>query len=88
MHIPHKLVTAEFNTIRLRLLKIGAPIKEASRRIRIAFAAVCPEAGLFRHIMAARELVPARKMGLPTKTHHLSAGPCAPICICKKNVVN
>ena len=55
----HKLATAEFNTIRLRLLKIGARIKETSHRVKIAFAAACPEAGLFRHIIAALKPAPA-----------------------------
>lgn len=54
----HKLATAEFSTIRLRLLKIGARITETSHRIRIAFAAACPDAGLFRHIMAALKPAP------------------------------
>jgi hypothetical protein len=55
----HKLATAEFNTIRLRLLKIGARIKETTHRVKIAFAAACPEANLFRHIMAALKPAPA-----------------------------
>ncbi len=44
------LATAEFATIRLRLLKLGARIIETAARVRIAFAAACPEAALFRHI--------------------------------------
>jgi hypothetical protein len=55
----HKLATAEFNTIRLRLLKIGARIKETAHRVRIAFAAACPEAALFRQVMAALKPAPA-----------------------------
>ncbi|ADU14090.1 IS1380 family transposase [Asticcacaulis excentricus] len=55
----HKLATAEFNTIRLRLLKIGARIKETAHRVRIAFAAACPEASLLRHIMASLKAAPA-----------------------------
>jgi hypothetical protein len=55
----HKLATAEFNTIRLRLLKIGARIKETAHRVRIAFAAACPEAALFRQIMASLKPAPA-----------------------------
>jgi hypothetical protein len=46
----HALATAEFTTIRLRLLKLGARIIETTARVRIAFAAACPEADLFRQI--------------------------------------
>jgi hypothetical protein len=51
------LATAEFTTIRRRLVKPGARIIETAARVRIAFAAACPEASLFRHIAAA--LIPA-----------------------------
>src|SRR5216683_7750285 len=40
----HALATAEFNTIRLRLLKLGARVVEMASRVRLAFAAACPEA--------------------------------------------
>ena len=53
----HALATAEFTTIRLRLLKLGARIIETAARVRIAFAAACLEAGLFRQI--ATGLMPA-----------------------------
>jgi Transposase DDE domain group 1 len=42
---------------RARLLKIAARITETASRVRIAFAAACPEADLFRSI--ARSLQPA-----------------------------
>src|ERR1035437_952102 len=42
------LATAKFNTIRLRLLKIAAPVIETASRVRLAFAAACPDADLFR----------------------------------------
>jgi len=48
----HALATAEFTTVRLRLLKLGARVIEMSR-VRLAFAAACPEATLIRHIAAA-----------------------------------
>ena len=51
------LATAEFVTLRMRLLKIAARIIETATRVRIAFAAVCPEAALFRGI--ALSLLPA-----------------------------
>jgi hypothetical protein len=51
------LARAEFATLRARLLKIAARITETATRVRIAFAAACPEADLFRSI--ARSLQPA-----------------------------
>jgi hypothetical protein len=53
---PRDLATAEFNTIRLRLLKIAARVIETAGRVRIAFAAACPEADLFRGL--ANALIP------------------------------
>jgi Transposase DDE domain group 1 len=47
---PQTLATAEFATLRMRLLKIAARITETATRVRIAFAAACPEAALFRGI--------------------------------------
>lgn len=44
---------AEFATLRLRLLKLGARVTETISRIRIAFAAACPEAELFRYLAGA-----------------------------------
>lgn len=41
------LAKAEFATIRLRLLKIAVRVQEHATRIRLAFAAGCPEADLF-----------------------------------------
>ena len=53
----HRLAIAEFATLRLRLLKLGARVVETVSRIRLAFAAACPEASLFRLI--ATNLQPA-----------------------------
>jgi hypothetical protein len=50
---PRDLATAEFNTIRLRLLKIAARVVETATRVRLAFAAGCPEADLFRGLANA-----------------------------------
>jgi hypothetical protein len=55
----HALSKAEFATIRLRLLKIGARIRETAHRVRIAFAAACPEAELFRDLAVALRAAPA-----------------------------
>ena len=49
----HALAKAEFATIRLRLLKLGARIVETAHRVRIAFAAACPDAALFRLLAGA-----------------------------------
>ncbi len=54
---PQPLAMAEFATLRARLLKIAARITETASRVRIAFAAACPEADLFRSI--AGSLQPA-----------------------------
>ena len=54
---PLPLAMAEFATLRARLLKIAARITETASRVRIAFAATCPEAELFRYI--AYSLQPA-----------------------------
>jgi hypothetical protein len=42
------LAKAEFATLRLRLLKLGARVVEKATRIRIHFASACPDAALFR----------------------------------------
>jgi len=50
---PRDLAKAEFSTLRLRLLKIAARVMETASRVRLAFAAACPEAELFRTLPAA-----------------------------------
>ena len=47
------LARAEFATLRLRLLKIGARVVEKAARIRIHFASACPDATLLR-LLAGR----------------------------------
>ena len=42
-----------FNTIRLRLLKLDARVIEMASRVRLAYAAACPDAALIRHVAAA-----------------------------------
>ena len=49
----HGLAVAEFATLRLRLLKLGARVIETASRVRLAFAAACPEAPLIRHLASA-----------------------------------
>lgn len=49
---PQPLASGEFVTIRLRLLKIAVRIKETASRIRLAFASNCPDAELFRGLVA------------------------------------
>ena len=53
----HALATAEFATIRLRLFKLGTRVIETAARVRLAFAAACPDAALFRGLSTA--LMPA-----------------------------
>ena len=48
-----ELATAEFSTLRLRLLKIAARVVETTSRIRLAFAAACPEADLISGLPGA-----------------------------------
>ena len=43
---PRDLANAEFSTLRLRLIKIAARVIETASRVRLAFAAGCPEADL------------------------------------------
>ena len=50
---PQPLASGEFSTIRLRLLKIAVRIKETTSRVRLAFAANCSEAALFRGLVGA-----------------------------------
>jgi hypothetical protein len=47
------LAKAEFATLRLRLIKIAARVVETTSRVRLAFAACCPEADLFRGLPGA-----------------------------------
>ena len=47
------LAKAEFATLRLRLIKIAARVIETGSRVRLAFAAACPEADLFRGLPGA-----------------------------------
>jgi DDE family transposase len=53
---PQPLANAEFSTIRARLLKIAVRIRETASRVRLAFAANCPDAVLFRGLL--RYLMP------------------------------
>ena len=45
------LAKAEFTTLRLRLLKLGARVVEKAARIRIHFASAYPDAALFRMLV-------------------------------------
>jgi hypothetical protein len=54
---PQPLATAQFKTLQMRLIKIAARITEIATRVRIAFAAACPEADLFSGLV--RSFLPA-----------------------------
>jgi hypothetical protein len=45
------LAKAEFKTIQMRLIKLGARITETASRVSIAFASACPEADLFASLV-------------------------------------
>jgi len=47
------LARVEFATLRLRLIKIAVRVKETATRIRLAYAAGCPEADIFIGLAAA-----------------------------------
>lgn len=51
------LATAEFATLRLRLLKVAARVTETATRIRLRLTSACPDAAVFRTI--ATTLKPA-----------------------------
>ena len=48
---PQPLAIAEFKTIQMCLIKIAARITEAATRVRVAFAAACPDADLFSSLV-------------------------------------
>jgi hypothetical protein len=50
---PRDLASAEFATLRLRLIKIATRVIETASRVRLAFAACCPEADLFQGLPGA-----------------------------------
>src|SRR5271157_2297403 len=56
---PQALANGEFSTIRLRLLKIAVRIKETASRIKLSFAANCPDAALFRGLVNTLILRPS-----------------------------
>jgi hypothetical protein len=47
------LATGEFSTIQLRLLKVAVRVRETGTRIKLAFAANCPNAELFRDLICS-----------------------------------
>jgi Transposase DDE domain group 1 len=55
---PQPLASGEFATIRLRLLKIAVRISETASRVRLAFAANCADAALFRGLVGTLILRP------------------------------
>jgi hypothetical protein len=61
----HHLAKAEFGTLRLRLLKLGTRVIETASRIRLAFAAACPEATLFRLIAQTCSRPHLKRWGIP-----------------------
>ena len=62
---PQPLASGEFSTIRLRLLKVAVRITETASRIRLAFAANCPDADLFRDLLRSLTPCPAANWACP-----------------------
>jgi hypothetical protein len=54
---PQPLATAQFKTLQMHLIKIAARVTETATRVRIAFAAACPNADLFSGLV--RGFLPA-----------------------------
>jgi len=54
---PQPLATAQFKTLQQHLIKIAARVTETATRVRIAFAAACPNADLFSGLV--RGFLPA-----------------------------
>lgn len=47
------LASGEFSTVRLRLLKVAVRVRETGSRIKLAFAANCPDAKLFHDLVCS-----------------------------------
>jgi hypothetical protein len=47
------LASGEFSTIRLRLFKVAVRVRETGTRVKLAFAANCPNAELFRDLICS-----------------------------------
>ena len=62
----HALAKAEFATIRLRLIKLGARVLETASRIRLAFAAACRSHQVSRHYHQSRRTVKAGAVAAPS----------------------
>jgi hypothetical protein len=52
----HTLAEAEFATLRLRCSRLGARVIETAARVRLPFAAACPDAAIIRQL--ATTIVP------------------------------
>jgi hypothetical protein len=53
------LAKGEFSSLRLRLLKVAVRVRETATRIKLAFAANCPDAALFRGLVNTLILRPS-----------------------------
>jgi hypothetical protein len=52
------LARGDFNSLRLRLLKVAVRVKETASRVRLAFTAGCPDKVLFRGLVGTLILRP------------------------------
>jgi hypothetical protein len=75
--------TAEFTTLRLRLIKIATRISEGAARIRIRLPSACPDKALFRLLAGRFAAVGPQEPGrtpppkpLPSTSNPRQANPC------------
>jgi hypothetical protein len=56
---------AEFTTLQMRLVRIGARVIESATRIRIAFASACPDKALFVEVLHRLMTMPEPRQQAP-----------------------
>jgi hypothetical protein len=69
---------AEFATLRLRLLKIAARVTETKNRVRIAFAAACPQGRPLRQHACCSPSATHLNDGVESRTSFTRSVPQAP----------
>ena len=69
------LAIAQFKTLQMRLIKIAARIIETATRVRIAFAAACPEAELFSGLVRSFLAAGPSPAGPTPQTRHVPFTP-------------
>jgi hypothetical protein len=59
------LKRAEFVTLQIHLVKVGARIIETASRIRIAFASACPDKRLVTHLVKSLGAPASQRLRVP-----------------------